>query len=91
MFWGTAVVPLASWAFTYRAVRSHTEGVLVTRRRSLHDGLAYVVLVNLSYVIAWRSLIRLVQRNNGWAKTARLAEHHDGARVDLVETGSPVG
>jgi 1,2-diacylglycerol 3-beta-glucosyltransferase len=74
MFWGTAVLPLASWAFTYRAVRAHTEGVLVTRRRSLHDGFAYVFLVNLSYLIAWRSFGRLLLRRNGWAKTSRVAE-----------------
>lgn len=91
MFWGTAVLPLASWAFTYRAVRAHTEGVVVARRRSLHDGLAYVVLVNLSYVIAWRSLGRLVRRRNGWAKTSRVAEHHGNAHVDQVETGASVG
>ena len=89
MFWGTAIVPLASWAFTYRIVRAHTENVRTSRRRALHDGLAYVVLVNLSYVIAWRSLGRLVRRQNGWAKTSRVAEHNGTRSVDLIETGSP--
>jgi 1,2-diacylglycerol 3-beta-glucosyltransferase len=89
MFWGTAVLPLMSWAFTYRAVRAHSKQIPVSRRRAFHDGLAYVVLVNLSYVIAWRSLWRLVRKRNGWVKTSRLSEQLGSTPVALLETSSP--
>lgn len=88
MFWGTALGPLMSWAFTYRSVRAHTEGKLVTRRRSFHDGLAYVVLVNLSYVIAWRAFFRVLRRRNGWSKTSRVSEQISRINSALIETGS---
>jgi 1,2-diacylglycerol 3-beta-glucosyltransferase len=88
MFWGTALGPLMSWAFTYRSVRAHSEGTLVTRRQSFHDGLAYVVLVNLSYVIAWRAFFRLLWRKNGWSKTARVSEQNVTKRAQLIETSS---
>jgi 1,2-diacylglycerol 3-beta-glucosyltransferase len=69
-----AVGPLSSWSFTYRAMVKRSGQQKPARLQSIHDGLAYVVLVNLSYIIAWRSLLRLLRRRTGWAKTARVGQ-----------------
>jgi len=37
-------------------------------------GFAYVWLVQVSYVIAWRALFRLARGQNGWVKTRRTTD-----------------
>jgi 1,2-diacylglycerol 3-beta-glucosyltransferase len=72
VFAGLALGPLASWSFTYRRVCGG--GARFGRRKALGYGLFYVLYVHLSYVVAWRSLGRLLLKRNSWVKTTRNAE-----------------
>jgi 1,2-diacylglycerol 3-beta-glucosyltransferase len=84
-FLGMATAPLISWGFTYRRV-TKTEGF--GRISAFRFGLAYAAFVYLSYVIAWRAVIRLVRKQSGWAKTSRVADFTvDGGAAD-IETGA---
>lgn len=61
----------------------------ITRLQGLGYGLAYVALVQVSYVIAWKALVRILRAKSGWAKTARMAEISLGQH-EAIETGGPV-
>jgi exosortase/archaeosortase family protein len=80
--WVGSFITLAGWSVTLFALF-----VLVGKQR---NRIASTHTLN-SHLIAWRSLVRLVRRRNGWAKTSRVAEHHGNVPVDPVETGAPIG
>ena len=62
-----------------------------SRLRALGLGLAYVVLVQFSYAIAWRALGRVFLKRSGWAKTSRNADQRSGDAVEVETERSATG
>lgn len=65
-----AATQLAAWGLVYWWRCDRPIGVL----RGIGYGMAFSLLVYLSYLATWRAAFRIVRRKHGWAKTRRNAE-----------------
>jgi cellulose synthase/poly-beta-1,6-N-acetylglucosamine synthase-like glycosyltransferase len=65
-----AASQLAAWGLVYWWRCDRGIGVL----RGVGYGVAFTLLVYLSYLATWRAAFRIVRRRQGWAKTRRNAE-----------------
>ena len=65
-----AATQLAAWGLVYWWRCDRAIGIL----RGLGYGIAFTLLVYLSYLATWRAAFRIVRRRQGWAKTRRNAE-----------------
>ena len=65
-----ALTQLAVWGLVYALKPEKGLGI----RRGLCLGVAFSLMVYISYLATWRAFIRILRRRNGWAKTRRNAE-----------------
>jgi len=66
-----AATQLAAWGVVYWWRCDRRIGVL----RGIGYGMAFTLLVYLSYLATWRAAFRIARRRQGWAKTRRNAEY----------------
>jgi 1,2-diacylglycerol 3-beta-glucosyltransferase len=65
-----ALLQLAVWGIVYWRKCERDVGML----RAFGYGVAFSLMVYISYLATWRAFFRIVRRRNGWAKTRRNAE-----------------
>jgi cellulose synthase/poly-beta-1,6-N-acetylglucosamine synthase-like glycosyltransferase len=65
-----ALTQLAVWGITYWRKCERPVGIL----GAVGLGIAFSLMVYISYLATWRAVFRIVRRSNGWAKTRRNAE-----------------
>jgi 1,2-diacylglycerol 3-beta-glucosyltransferase len=70
MYLVAALTQLAVWGITYWRKCERPIGAL----RAVGLGIAFSLMVYISYTATWRAVYRMVRRSNGWAKTRRNAE-----------------
>ena len=65
-----ALTQLAVWGIVYAVKSEKSLGI----RRGIGLGIAFSLMVYISYLATWRAFGRILRRRNGWAKTRRNAE-----------------
>lgn len=82
---------LCFWPALVTAVLARRRDPAHSWARAIKLGHCFVATNYLSYVCAWRALYRIVRRRNGWAKTARNAEHEVlPVRQHVVQRRRPI-
>lgn len=74
-----ALTQLAVWGIVYWRKCERQLGA----RRAVGLGVAFSLMVYISYLATWRAFFRIARRRNGWAKTRRNAEF-TGTGADLA-------
>jgi 1,2-diacylglycerol 3-beta-glucosyltransferase len=81
LYLGAALTQLAVWGITYWRKCERPVGLF----RAVGLGVAFSLMVYISYLATWRALFRIVRRRQGWSKTRRNAEFSSNAGFGSTE------